>query len=266
MKTQIVAPGEFLAVRHSVLNGNTYDIGRLIEDTLSLGKYISGRIVVPCFEGDILQVGETGEVVLTHQDFFPLSQERYRNLKERKLATSLKEVLDKVADDRQKGGDQRVVLCFDLKGITSKATIGETVRTLNEYRIEDAYFDSSFGGKLDKVQEANDENETDYAKSLHLIIGNIFGGQLMAMRPRKGYDILTVPYIMSLGDVGEPVIYGAVGSNEILERIAEKPHVQGAYIRFEGGSGLKGAFVKLWNALTNTERLRQTHISKYSIA
>lgn len=265
MTSQLIAPEEFLAVRHSVLNGNTYDVGQLVEDTLRLEKHINGRRVVPCFEGDILQVRETGEVVLTHQNFYQLSQEKYRNLKERKLAASLREVLDKVFRYRQKGGDQRIVLCFEPKSITSKATIDETVRLLKSYGIEDAYFDSFFGKKLDLVTDANKEHKTNYARSLHLI-GNFCKGKVMMTRPREGYDVLTVPHTMSLGNVGEPVIYGAVGSTEILERIAAQPHVQGAYVRLKEGAGLKGALVKLWNSVTNTEKLRQTHISEYSIA
>jgi len=255
MTTELVRSGEFLAVHHSVLNGNTYNVSQLVEDTLSLGKYTNGRTMVPCFEGDILQVRETGEVVLTHQNFFQLSQDKYRDLKERKLAASLKEVLDKIATYSQKSDGQRVVLCFEPKGITSKATIDQTVSLLKEYGIKDAYFDSFFGGKLDAVQEANNNNGTDYVRSLHLI-GNLFGGQLMMERPREGYDIVTVPHTMSFGAVGEPVIYGAVGSTEILKIIAEQPHVYGAYVRLKEGAGLKGALVKLLNSVTNTEKFR----------
>jgi len=265
MSSQLVTPEEFLAVRHSVLNGNTYDVGQLVDDTLGLEKHTNGKTVVPCFEGDILQVRETGEVVLTHQNFSQLSQHNYRDLKERKLAASLQEVLDKIATYRQGDGGQKIVLCFEPKSITSKATIDETVRLLKSYGIEDAYFDSFFGGKLDLVAGANQEHETDYARSLHLI-GNVHRGKIMMTRPREGYDVVTVPHTMSFGDVGEPVIYGAVGSTKILERISEKPHVQGACVRLKEGAGLKGALVKLWNSVTNTEKLRQTHISEYSIA
>ena len=255
---------EFLAVRHSVLNGNTYDIEKLVEDTLCLERYTPGRKVVPCFEGDLLQVRETGEAILTHQNFFPLSQERYRDLKERKLAASLKEVLDKIAAFRQKNSDQKVVLCFEPKSITREATIKETVRWLKEYGISQAYFDSFFGGKLDMVASANKDHETNYARSLHLI-GNLFAAHLMMDRPREGYDLLTVPHALSLGEVGESVIYGAVGSTEILERVAENPQARGAYVRLEEGAGIRGAAIKLWNSVTNTEKLRRTHLSEFSL-
>lgn len=264
MKSLIVTPEEFIAVRHSVLNGNTYNVGKLVEDTLNLEEYINGRAVIPCFEGDILQVRETGEVVLTHENFFPLSEKRYKNLKEKKLAASLKEVLDKIVGYRQQDSYQRIVLCFEPKNITSAKTIDETVRCLKEYGIEDAYFDSFFGGKLDLVAKANDKYETNYARSLHLI-GNLRRVKLMMTQPREGYNILTIPHPISFSYVDEPVIYGAVGSTEILERIAEHPNVYGAYVRLKEGAGVKGALVKLWNSVTNTAKLRQNNISEYSI-
>ena len=263
MNSPIVSPRKFLAVRHSVLNGNTYDVRELVDDTLSLERYTDGRAVIPCFEGDILQVGETGEIVLTHQNFFPLSEKKYKDLRENNLAASLKEVLDKIAAYKLKDGDQKVVLCFESKSITSKATVDETVRLLNMYGVEDAYFDSFLGDNLDAVQEANDNHGTNYAKSIHLL-GNLNKTQLMVTQPKTGYDIITVPHTMSLGNVDEPVIYGAVGSIEILERIAEKPEVCGGYVRIKEGSGVEGALIKLWNSVTNTKKLRQTHISEYS--
>lgn len=260
--TAIVSPGEFLAVRHSVLNGNTYDVGKLVEDTLKLERHMDGRKVVPCFEGDILQVAETGEIVLTHQNWSPLSRREYEALREQKIAASLQEVLDRVAIYKQKNPDQRVVLCFEPKYITAGETIDKTVQSLKEYGIEDAYFDSFFGGKLDAVQQANQNHGTNYAKSLHLI-GNLGRGQLMMTPAKQGYDVLTVPHAMSLGKVGEPVIYGAVGSTEILKRIAENPQVIGAYTRLKEGAGVKGALVKLFNSVTNTKKLRITHVSLY---
>lgn len=168
----LTSPEEFLAVRHSVLNGNTYDVDRLVEDTLRLRQYAPGRIVIPCFEGDLLQVRETGEIVLTHQHFFPLSQNHYRDLKERKLAASLNEVLDKVAGYKQRSPEQKVVLCFEPKLITDPRTIDETVHRLKEYGLKDVYFDSFFGEKLDMVEAANKKHGTNYARSFH-IVGNI---------------------------------------------------------------------------------------------
>jgi len=266
MKKRIVKPHEFLAVRHSVLNGNTYDVERLVEDTLSLERHTKGRKVVPCFEGDLLQVQGTGEIVLTHQNFRPLTQKKYNYLKERKLAASLRKVLDKVLDYRQRSGGQRVVLCFEPKVITDRATIDATVRLLDEYEIgsDEAYFDSFFGGKLDLVEEANLKHGTSYARSLHLI-GNISTEEMMMTEPKKGYDVLTIPHAVSFGDVRQPVIYGAVGSVELLEKIAENSDVYGAYVRLKEGSGVKGALVKLWNSVSNTEELRGKQIAEFGI-
>lgn len=260
--TAIVSPGEFLAVRHSVLNGNTYDVGKLVEDTLKLEQHLNGRRAVPCFEGDILQVAETGEIVLTHQNFSSLSKVKYQALREQKIAASLLEVLDKIAAYKQKNPDQKVVLCFEPKYITDKKTIDEAVLALKEYGIQDAYFDSFFGGKLDLVQQANLKYGTNYPRSLHLI-GNVGKRQLIMTPAEQGHDVLTVPHAMSFGKVKEPVIYGAVGSTEILERIAEDPQTVGAYIRLKEGAGVKGALLKLWNSVTNTQELRKTTVSLY---
>lgn len=257
-------PKEFLAVRHSVLNGNTYDVGELVDDTLKLGRYAPERHIVPCFEGDLIQVRETGEIVLTHQNLFPLSQAHYKKLKEEKIAASLREVLDKIAEYKARNS-QRVVLCFEPKHMTSTATIDETVRILKEYGITDVYFDSFIGDKLDAVHDANLEHETAYGRSLHLI-GNIGSIQLMTTEPKETSDICTVPYPMSFGELGQPVIYGAVGSPAVLERLAEQSNCVGVYVRLKEGAGIRGLVTKTWNSVTNTRRLRETHIAKYSYA
>ncbi len=170
-------------------------------------------------------------------------------------------VYDKIAKYNQENDDQRVVLCFEPKSITSNETIDETIRLLSEYEIKDAYFDSFFGGKLDAVEEANEKHQTNYSTSLHLM-GNISGIKMMVTQPKKGYDIVTIPHTMSMGEIDEPLIYGAVSSIEILQEVAGNSLVQGAYVRLKEGSGVKGALVKLWNSITNTEKLRQTHISE----
>ncbi|MEW5896325.1 MAG: hypothetical protein AB1668_01410 [Nanoarchaeota archaeon] len=251
----IVGAEEFLAVRHSVLNGNTYDVGQLVEDTLNLERYTHGRRIVPCFEGDVIPVKETKETVFTHKNFLPLSRQKYQKLREKKLAASLEEVLDKVARYKQQSPGQRIVLCLEPKPITDRSTIDNVVQTLKEYKLPDVdvYFDSFFGDKLDAVENANRQFGTAYARSLHLI-GNAGRLKLMMTQPKQGYEILTVPHAMSAGKLGEPVIYGAVGSVEILQKVAENPQVQGAYVRLKEGAGVKGALVKLWNSVTNTDK------------
>ncbi len=255
---------EFLVVRHSFLNGNTYDLDRLLEDTSALEKYLNGRRAVLCLEGDILQLEETGEVVLTHRNFMPLHHGTYRKLHEREIAASLQEVLDKIGFHQE---TPRVVLCFEPKAITAKATIDTTVRLLQERGIEDAYFDSFFGRKLDDVATANERYGTGYKRSLHLSF-HIAGLSTLQLplpyfTPRKDYDIVTVPKKVSFGDIGEPVIYGAVGDVETLQRVAENPTVYGAYVRRKEGTGFVGGLKMFWNSISNTERLRRTPTSEY---
>lgn len=248
---------EFLVVRHSYLNGNTYMLEQVIGETFSLEKHLNGRKAVLCLEGDVLQVEETGEVVLTHQNFQSLSQNTYQQLRKKQIAASLQEVLEKVHGY----SEQRIVLCFEPKAITKKKTIDATVQALARYGIADAYFDSFFGSKLDLVAAANKVYKTNYCRSLHLS-GNIrsvhFPPQwLPYFNPVEGYDIVTVPKKVSFGDVGEPVIYGAVGDVDALKRAAEQPDVYGAYVRLKEGKGIMGALTMFWNSLTNTQRYRK---------
>lgn len=257
MVFSIVKGNEFLAVRHSVLNCHDWDVCDLVEDTLKLGKYTPGRVVVPCAEGDLVQVQETGEIVLTHQDFLPLHKGKFKDLRERGLAVSLREVLDKVVDYRQKNADQRFVLCLEPKAITNRGTIRETIALLHEAGLNDVYFDSFFAGNLDAIQEVNEEKSTHYERSLHpwASLGRV---PFTVNRPKKGYDIISCSHVMSFCDLQEPLIYGAVGTSGILEKIAERPEVRGGYIRFhEGGAGPLGALVKLFNSVSNTETLRR---------
>ncbi len=261
-----VQPDQFLAVRHSALNGNDYEVGKLVEDTLKYGAFTPDRKIIPCFEGDILQIQETDEVVLTHQNVGPLTEDKYRNLREMGIATSLGEVLDKISEYTANNADQRVVLCFEPKSGTTDDTIAETVRLLAEYDIRDAYFDSFFGGRLDAVQEANEVHGTNYARSLHLW-GNLGNFEAMVTKPKAGQDIITVPDPMSFGKMeGKEVIYGAVGSPERLMELARDPKVRGAYVRLKEGAGMKGALTKLGNSVTNTQKLRRTQISEFSVA
>lgn len=250
---------EFLVVKHSYLNGNDLNLEGAVDDSLGLGEYTAGRVVVPCFEGDLSQVKGTGEIILTHQSFSSPTPESYRRLREQRIAASLDETLEKVAHFRQSCPEQRVVLCLELKPVTSEQTVRTALTKLREYEIPpaDVYFDSFYGGKLDLIGKLNQEGGTNYVRSLHLV-GNLGAVPMAVTNPRQGYDIITIPRPLSFGHPYQSVIYGAVGDTETLARIAEDPQVVGAYVRFkEGGGGLKGALFKLFNSVTNTAKLRR---------
>lgn len=254
MVTQtIINPAqEFLIVRHSYLNGNNHNLAQSIEETLRLEKYTNGRTIVPCFEGDILAIEETGEVVLTHQNFLPLHADQYQHLHQQKLASSLDSVLEKVAQYQSHHPNQRVVLCLEAKAITSQETITKAMQKIQEYGIKEVYFDSFFGSKLDDVNLANQTLQQSFPTSLHLV-GNLAQIPFMLTEPKKGYDLITVPTPLSFGNLGKPVIYGAVNSPKILQQVAEDPLTIGAYVRFKEQNPL----VMLWNSFSNTPKLRQ---------
>lgn len=253
-----MALSEFLVVCHSMLNGNLSQIEKQVDETLGLGKYVPNRKVIPCFEGDLLQVQETGEIVFTHQSWFPLSLQKYKSLQAEGLVSPLNEILDEVAEYKQKNPDQKLKLCLELKFPTSKETIDATVRRLREYDISDAYFDSFLGKKLDLVYASNQTFGTQYSRSFHNFR---FLSRLLLPEPVHGYEMLTVPYFCrNLGrKIDTSVIYGAVGSTERLRACAEEENVVGAYPRLKEGLGVKGTALMLWNSITNTVRLRKVN-------
>ena len=160
-ENKIITPEEFLVVKHSFLDGNINHgddiLKRTIEDLISLEPIVQ-RKVIPCFEGDLLTIKETGELILTHQNFSLPSQAKYQELNQLGIATSLREVLDTI-QNYQHTNNQRMVLCFELKKPTSEIAIKETIKLLKEYRVssQDVYFDSFFGKQIDLVKKANQE-------------------------------------------------------------------------------------------------------------
>lgn len=250
---------EFMIVRHSYLNSGSYNEG-IYDQLEEIAKYTNGRKPVNALEGDIIQVRETGEPILTHQSWLPVSQARYNLLRREKIACSLEEALAKARAYQEKHPESRLVLCLEPKLITDKATLEKAMEKLQEYGFQDStYFDSFFANKLDQVEELNQQNNTQYPRSLHLV-GNIGKIALPFPIPSKtGKDIITVPKATSLGNPQQPVIYGAVGSLDTLEQISRNPEVKGAYLRVKEGGGLKGMVKMLWNSATNRYNLRGNH-------
>ncbi len=244
---------EFLVVRHSYLNGNALDLEDAVEKTLALEEHTAGREVVPGFEGDLLQVEETGEIVLTHRNFISLPEKRYQEFREKGIATSLDEALKRIAEYKQAYPDQRIVVCLEPKAITTDATLYQTVEDLKKcgFTNQEAYFDSFFGGKLDVVREANGSYGTNYPVSLHLAM-NIFSKQVNVIKPKEKPDVVTIPTPMGFGHPQVPVIYGALGNLEKLKEMAQDPLVIGAYPRSD-----KNTAEMLFDSVTNTSKMRK---------
>ncbi len=247
---------EFVAVRHSYLNGTRLNLEKAVEDALTLEAHTAGRKVVPCFEGDLVQVRETGEIILTHENSRSPSLERYRGLRDKRIVATLNEVLDSFARYKADHPEQRVVLCFELKYPTTIETIEGTLDQLRDCGLteRDVYFDSFFGGKLDLVD--------GHQRSLHLA-GNLASAKFMVTRPQD-YNVITVPKAVSIGNPGEPVIYGAVGSLAILKKVAENPQVYGAYVRIKEAGRFNGALNMFRNSFGNKEKLRQVNLTLFS--
>ncbi|MBI2136542.1 hypothetical protein HYU06_05715 [Candidatus Woesearchaeota archaeon] len=247
---------EFLVVKHSHLNVADINLEKVIEQAVALERHTNGREVVVALEGDLVQL-ENGEPILTHQSWHQVSSEKYRKLRESKIALTLEEALAKVADYKQQNPHKRVVLCIELKPITTQQTIQKALSLIKQYGITDVYFDSFFGNKLDLIQQENTVRGTNYQRSFHLC-GNVGNGKIWipGYGPKQGYDVITVPKPVSIGKLDGPVIYGAVGSVEQLARLAEDPDTVGAYVRLREGSGLRGVATMLWNSMTNLKNLR----------
>lgn len=256
-------------VNHSALNHlrEEDELARIVQSTADMQHHISGRVLSTTIEGDVVEVVETGEIVLTHKSWLPLHQKEYIALRKQKLAVSLTEVLDIVSNYKSRTG-QKVELCLELKAITSADTINKTILLLKRYPDINAYFDSFFGHKLDEALSAMKDNNSDsdnkisLPRSLHLV-GNIGHVKFMMTPPTtyvyepRGYEIITVPFPMSIGHPGENVIFGAVGSLTQLQKLAEDLHVRGVYARFKEGPGITGGIWKIINSVTNDPRLRR---------
>ncbi len=248
----IIQLDELLIVRHSHLNSR-YD--ERIFDTENLVGYTNGRKPVNCLEGDIVQVEETKEPVLTHHNFGKLRLDKFRRLREEGLAFNLEESLERVRNIRDKTG-QKLVLCLELKTITQRETIQKALNGLREYGITDFYFDSFFGNKLDQTHEVGSERDLTFPLSYHLA-GNVKGFKFGVCSPKYGYDFITVPRAMSFGNPREPYVHGAVGSLNALRKLSEDPLALGAYLRLKEGAGLKSVVNMFWNSLTNTAKFRK---------
>jgi len=59
---------EFIVVRHSMLNGIGYSFKDAIQESLTLQSYVGDKKIVVCFEGDLHQIQENGEIVFTHRN------------------------------------------------------------------------------------------------------------------------------------------------------------------------------------------------------
>ncbi|MEK6880713.1 MAG: hypothetical protein AABY22_13935 [Nanoarchaeota archaeon] len=234
---------EFMVVEHNHLNNTSLDIENAVNKTLSLQKIVGKRKIVCCLEGDLVQIGRKGEIVLTHRTHIPLLRIRYNQLKRRGIAADFDEFLRKL-NSYMKKSSKRVILCLELKNITSKNTIKEVIRKLKEYRIKDVYFDSFIGKKLEIVEKNNQEQKTNYLKSFHLIMN--LNDHKITFRVKKDYDILTVPKIFSFGRLSEPVIYGSVTTKEQLHELAKDKKVYGAYVRFSERNLLKLFWNSIW--------------------
>ena len=263
MKKSIVDPKkEALIVRHSYLNSGSYD-EKIYDQLPELAKYTNGRQPVNCLEGDLLQVRETGEPILTHEDWFSVSKDRYRALRQEKIACSLEEALCKARTYQIKHPDNRLVLCLEPKLTTDKETIERAMKLLKQYGFseETAYFDSFYGNKLDRVAELNQESGSAFLRSYHMLLGNL--GNLKLTFPftpaKKGYDLVSTQYPTSFGKFNGPKIYGAVGSLKALEEVTKDPEVLGAYLRLREGGGLTGMLKMLSTSASNNNRKRGNH-------
>ncbi len=250
---------EFLVVKHSHLNNSRLNIESVVEEAMKLEKHTNGRRVVVALEGDIIQL-DNREVILTPQNYLTPSSMRFRELQEAGIGVYLTEALDNYQTFKEQYAG-RVVLCLELKAITTIQTITKTVTELKRRRIKHVYFDSFFGRCLKHVMLVNKKQGTRYGTSRHLL-GNVGHVLLRAygigINPICHANIVTVPYPLSWGSLGVPVIYGAVGSPEKLERIAENPECYGAYVRFKEGHGrLTGLIRLLAVSMTNKPETRK---------
>jgi hypothetical protein len=231
---KLVGDNGFLTVNHDTLNNPNIDFEKVFEDSNSLESNLNGKTVVSCCEGDLLQTSDTDEPIFTHASISAPNQYQFEQLRDAGKAAYFTEILEKYLRFKSDHPDQRMVLCIELKMPTKKRIISETNVKLisNHLSHKDVYYDSFFANKLDHLIPI-------FPKSLHLManIGNV---DFCVNKSRFGYNFVTVPEKTSFGKYStSPVIYGAVGSLERLQRCADEENCIGAYTRFKEGSALK---------------------------
>jgi hypothetical protein len=240
---------DFSMVHHSALNCVGADHSNLLTQATQLGAYLGGRNVVSVAEGDLTQTHD-GELLLTHRNFTSLGRRKYTDLRDRGIATTLDEALDSLSSARFHLPEHNIRACIELKWCTSPDPLLKAVAAIDERDLSGAvYFDSFFGHLLDRVGN-------EFPTSLHLggSVGNLplYAGTPMSRSP----EVHTIPYATSFGSFGRPVIYGAVGSSDILHKISGDSNVRGAHYRPKDGKGIKGNLRMLWTSVTNSERTR----------
>ena len=246
---------EFIIVRHSFLNGLGYPFKDAYSESLLLQNYIEGREVVVCFEGDLHQIEGTNEPIFTHRNYIRVNSESSIRFRKMGIIATLDEVIESILTFKKENPGKKLIFCVELKKITKRDTIKKTMLKFKDKGISEMYFDSFYGYKLDEVSEINNEIGSTFEKSLH-VYGNIFGIIISPRKPKYGYDILTVPMVLSFGKVGKPIIYGTVNSHSSLRKIGQSKEAFGAYIRFKEGNPL----LLLFNSIRNTEWLRGKHV------
>ncbi|MCD4762160.1 hypothetical protein K8R32_04350 [bacterium] len=258
---------EFVIVKHSYLNGNNLDIEKTMIECSQLQKFVGQRKVVPCLEADFMDLSDDSEhdIVLTHSNFWRPTKKKFQQLFKKKIARTLSSGLEVVADYKAKNPDKRVIICLEAKSVTSESAIRRTIVKLQEFGLgeRDVYFDSFNGLKLDIIRQINQELNTKYLCSWHLLPDGV--GTLLSRyspfrfifpvgRPINGYDFKT-RHIASFRKVHEYHIQGGIGSSEKLKHFSENPLVFGAYYRVKEGNKA----IMLLNSTFNFARWRQLH-------
>ena len=226
-------PSSLLVVSHRELHNKDLDVSAVVErlhDTF--GDTIAGRTITTTLEGDYFASPWSDDVILAHKLLFAPSKEAFEDLRASGNAAYLAEVLERIATYQ----GEKPTLCLEAKLGTTPVATKKIAQALKEHGL-DAYFDSFIGWKLDDVKTANEELGTGYKTSLHACAKA--GSLHIGIPGRTTPDIITVPSALAYFTRGKPVIYGAVGSIERAQAIAEDPEALGFYWRGKEASSAR---------------------------
>ena len=92
---QNIDNNEFMLVSHDALNNPDLNLNKTVDDLAKLQKHLNGRKSVYCCEGDLYQIVETGEIVLTHKQMGKLTKKKFEQARASSKAAYLTEMLDK---------------------------------------------------------------------------------------------------------------------------------------------------------------------------
>lgn len=198
----------FFCIFHRAHNDPNIDVNKLIESS----KSTIAREHKIALEGDLVTYND--EIVLTHQNFLPLSKKRFEKLEANNLAIPLEKALNRLKPFKDK-----IWLVLEIKISLKDKHIIKAQEICKKHGFTNVIFDSFFHHRLKHVKKPFKR-----AKHFFFHIGKIKKHTPLA-------DFIVLPYITSFGNPKRNYIAGAVNTKEVLQKVIQDKQCQGIFLR-----------------------------------